>query len=447
MHRHGAHKDAGQGRGAGWITVRPFFSTYILSCVVCLLSLALPVVAQDIPGDDNRLSVYEAVALARERSPRLNQLREQVNAKEGEWLTSFGINAPEVLYFKEGITGGQFAERRWALSQTIDFPLESYYRLQRVGTEQEALHLDVESALNDLTVEVKKAYTELLYTQAVMHLRQEEVGLAKALHEAATVRVEVGEASEIELMKAEIGLAEAQGNLEEAGRQFQNARYALFHVVGLDPSQQHYAISFPDTLAYIDVLIQEDRVLSRIDAQPELRGASQYLAATRLGVKQARSALLPALKFDVYVQDYGTGFEPFGFQVGLQLPLWLIPNHKGRMRTVRAEVQRASWNQQAVFLDLKKRVEQTWHSYVTIRQTIARYQAEVRGRSDELLRLTQEGYRIGELDLLTLLDTQRTYLSSELRYYDTLRTYYFHLIDLERYLGEDIVFNAAYASG
>ena len=416
-----------------------------LLLILLLILVPSRSVAQESPDQDDQLGVYEALAVARQRSPMLNQLREQVRAKGGQWWMSFGIDAPEVAYVKEGIAGGQFEEQRWLLSQTIDFPLQSYYRLRRVGTEQDALQLDVEAGLNDVTVAVKKAYTELLYTQELVHVRQEEVDLAEALHEAASVRVEVGEASELELMKAEIGLAEAQSNREDARRRFQNARYALFNVVGLDPDEQHYAVEFPDTLVYFSIEIDEDHVLQRIDVQPELLSAARNLEATRLGVRQTRSALLPDLKLDVFVQDYGLGYDPVGFQVGLRVPLWLLPNHKGRMRAAKADVQRQSWKQQSVFLDLKKQVEQTWHSYQTSKQTIERYHTAIRGRADELLRLTQDGYRIGELDLLTLLDTQRTYLSSQLRYYDALRDYYFHLIGLERYLGEDIVFNPAYA--
>lgn len=422
----------------------PYAHTHTLPCLLLLFSLAGTVWAQETPGV-NDLGVYEAIDLARVRSPMLNQLRERVQAKGGEWLTSFGVYAPELIFLKEGIDGGSFDERRWGVSQTIDFPLQSYYRLRQVGAEKEALGFDVEAGLNDLTVAVKKAYTQLLYAQEMMHLRREEVLLARVLQEAASVKVEVGEASELELMKAEIGLAEAETSLEGAGQQFQNARYALFNVVGLDPEEQHYEIQFPDTLVYIDLDIDQERALQRIDVQPEMQSAEMNREAARLGIRQTRSALLPALKIDLYRQDYGAGFDPFGFQVGLRVPLWLFSDHRGRMRTARAEAQRWSWRRQAVSLDLKKEIEQVWHGYETSKRAIERYNTAVSGRADELLRLTQEGYRIGELDLLTLLDTQRTYLASQQRYYDALRDYYFHLIDLERYLGEDIVFNPAYA--
>ncbi len=93
-----------------------------------------------------------------------------------------------------------------------------------------------------------------------------------------------------------------------------------------------------------------------------------------------------------------------------------------------------------MYLDLKRKVEQAWHSYETSKATISRYNNEVRTRAQELLARTQEGYQVGEINLLTLLDTQRTYLASELRFYNALRDYYIYLIDLEQFIGEELVF-------
>jgi len=54
--------------------------------------------------------------------------------------------------------------------------------------------------------------------------------------------------------------------------------------------------------------------------------------------------------------------------------------------------------------------------------------------------MTQKGYRMGELDLLTLLEAQRTYLRTQQSYYETLRDYYLRVIELEKYLQKDIIF-------
>ena len=258
--------------------------------LILVLSLMAGFAAQDAAAQaEAQLGVYEAIELAHARSPMLNQVQEQIRSKGGEWWTSFGLYAPEVSYFREGIpqgAGSGFAEQRWMLSQTIDFPLQSYYRLRRVDTEQEALFLRLDAESMKLKSAVKRAYTDLLYTQELVHLREQEVGLARQLLDAATVRVEVGEASELEQMKVEIQLAEAQSSLEEARRQFQNARYTLFNVVGLDPEVQRYEIAFPDTLVYLDLGIDQRQVLARLDHQPELLSVTRSVDAARLGIKQ-----------------------------------------------------------------------------------------------------------------------------------------------------------------
>lgn len=164
------------------------------------------------------------------------------------------------------------------------------------------------------------------------------------------------------------------------------------------------------------------------------------MQAAELGIKQTRRSLLPNLQVDVYPQDFGSGYDNFGFQVGISLPIWVIPNYRGQVRQAKAQVQQEAWNRTAVYLDLKKQAEQAWHGYMASRQTIERYRDVVRDRSRELLARTQEGYRLGEIDLLTLLDTQRTVLASEQRFFDALRDYHYRLIELERFLDRDLVF-------
>jgi cobalt-zinc-cadmium efflux system outer membrane protein len=402
----------------------------------------LPSAAQNPARIGDQLGVLEAIERAYQQNPMLNDLQAQIQGKKGMWWNAFGIHAPMFSYMKEGIDDGLFMEQRWGITQILDFPLTSFYRLKQTSTEQDAMILALESERKRVKAAVKTAYTELLYTQELMHMRGEEVRLAEELIEVANVRVEAGEASELEQIKAEIQLAEAQSGQEEALRQFQNARYNLFNVVGLDPDDQSYTISFPDTLVYISTDIDQTDVLNRIGVQPALQSASRFVDAAQLGLKQTRSSLLPTLQFDLFTQDFGFGYNQFGFQIGLRVPLWLVPNHRGSVQTAQAELQSRTWKQRAIYLDLKKQVEQAWHNYETSRIGIERYNTIVRARTTELLAQTQEGYRIGELNLLTLLDAQRTYLASELRFYNTLRHYYIQLINLEQFLNEDIVFTS-----
>lgn len=369
--------------------------------------------------------------------------------KKAERWTAFGIEQPEIIYFREGIPtsgAGGFTEQRWGISQTIDFPLRSYYRVRRIDAEREARTFDVEDAVRSVRAAVKRAYTDLVYALEIVHLRTEEVALLEDLLKAVRTRMEVGEAAEIDLMKAEIEYAESQNNLAEAEKVLHTARYELFRIIGLDPDKQRYEIRFPDTLRFFSVEIRQDSVLARLADQPELLGAERDLTAARIGVREQKSALLPQINFQYYPQDFGRGYRNYGFQVGITMPLWLPFNHRGGLETARAKAHERLWRKQEVLLRMKNEIEQAWHNYDTSLRTIRRYQQVVRTRSAEMMRLTREGYRLGELDLLTLLDTQRTYLNSQKRYYDVLHEYYRNLIELERFTGDDVVFNPEYMS-
>ncbi|MEX0600665.1 MAG: TolC family protein [Rhodothermales bacterium] len=404
--------------------------------------LAHAVQGQEAPLPST-LGVTEAVELAQERNPRIQELRSTVAAKSNERWLHLGIHAPRITYFREGIptvAAGGFAEQRWAASQSIAFPLKSYYDYRRTGTELEAMDVNLDAARAGLKAAVKTAYTDVLYAQELMHLRDQELTLADRLVAAAQVRVEVGEASELEQMKADLEHAEAQSRRRDAQRELEAARYRLFREIGIDPEDQTYQMVFPDTLVDVEIHITQEEVMARVSRLPEVLAADLFVEAAEMERASARVSILPDVIVDVYRQDYGTGYDRYGVQVGLQLPLWLFGEYRGRVRQADAEERAASWRRESVELDLKEQAELAWHGYVASRTTMERFRTSVQERADELLRLTLVGYQLGELDLVTLLDTQRTYLAGQERFYDALRDYYKQLIVLERILGDEFVY-------
>lgn len=414
---------------------------------VVLLGLASgadTVAAQDGPPRD--LTVRAAIDVAMERNPALNQQRERVRSLEGRWLTEFGLASPRVIYNEEAIPRNdlpgfpEFGERKWTVSQSVRSPVESFFDLRGTSAEQDAARLDVESASVRVRIAVKQAYVDLVYTREILHLREQEVALARDLEEAVQTRVDVGESAELDLMKAELQAAEAESNLSEAQVQFELARYTLFQVVGFDPQQQGYEISFPDSLIYVDVTVAQGAILGGLQNVPSLQAQDQRARAAGLGVDRAWGSAFPSMELQFFSQDFGSGYDFWGFQLGFSVPLWFLLNERGAVQQAKAVERDVTWRRQEAFLALKREAEQAWHGYDTSHDVVRRYSEGVNARADELLALTREGYLLGELDLLELLDTQRTFLASRKRYWDSLRTYYLRLIELERFSTREYVF-------
>lgn len=410
----------------------------VFTSVLMLLQVAA------MPSDSsglNELSVQKALEIAYNKHPKINQLKNQIEAQKRQETLSIGLPNPEISYLKEGIGQGTFAEQRWTVSQNIDFPLSSLYRVKQERATTESLQLKLQDLENQVKAEVKAAYAQLAYVLQSGELAEERVSLFEDLREAAKARADMGESSEIDAMQADLQLQESRNSLELIGNQIMNARYDLFQTIGLDPEEQTYDISFPDTLEYVMVKINQDEVMSQLDHHPALKQIQQEVEASSYRGKVAKSRYLPDLNFSYYKQDYGNDFDFYGFEVGVKIPLWFATNQHQEVQQANALKRATEWRLTDARLFIKKQAEQTWHGYESSRNNIERFRENIQNQSLELVRMTQQGYSLGELDLLTLLEAQRTYLRTQEAYYQTLRDYYLKIIDLERFLQSDIIFN------
>jgi len=387
------------------------------------------------------LHLLEIMRIAMEAHPQLNQLRVQFEAQQAQKWQAIGLPNPTVVYFKEGIgPESHFTEQRWSIEQPLPSPLRSYSGVQRWYAATQQLVYQIEALRRTIRKTVKQAYTEVLYAREVMHMREQEIELADQVLQAVRLRVEAGEATLLDQLKAEIQRSVARNNLAEAERRYHLARYDLFRKAGLMPEHQRYELLILDSLVYHPVVIRQEEVLAQLYHQPLLQAVQSQEAMHRWQIREAQAEILPAVNVSVFMQDLGTGYRYKGFQVGLQVPLWYWFNQHPRMVRVRAAFQQVRWQRRDVELALKQNIEEAWHGYDTARRRIQEFQLSIASRSEQLLQLTLEAYQIGEIDLLSLLDTQRTYLDSRIQYYQALRDFYFQLIELEQYLDRELVF-------
>ncbi len=389
------------------------------------------------------LTIQEAVEKSLIKNTEINQLRAVLKQKENEWRTLTGIEAPEIGYMEEGVNNKAakpFEERRWTVSQKIDFPLTSYYRIKASKMETKAIRYHLKAIENDVKVLVKSRYIEVLYSLYLNKLGEQQLKLSEELYNAVYARFETGLGNGIDLANAELQVAEAKNELSDADRILHQSRYGLFNLMGLENSEISYGILFMDSLQTKEVEIRQIEALAVLGDQPSYVASMHEYQAVLNQVKEAKSNILPDIRLNVYRQNYGGGFDYNGFEVGLSIPLWLPFEQKGKIQMAEARQDKILWQQKAIEQDMKKQIEQAWHSYKSSKQIITRYQETIRNKSSKLQQLSLEAYRLGEIDLLNLLNAQQTFLLSQKRYLNSLRDYYLQLAQLEKFLDEELVY-------
>lgn len=396
-----------------------------------------------VPAKAQLLTIKDAVDQAIQNNARINQMRAQLNQRKEAWRTQTGIAAPEISYLKEGIdneAADPFQEQRITVSQSLDFPLTAAYRLKALKEEQKALEFSIKEEERIVKAGVKSRYIDVIYALYLQRLREQQLKLSTELYNAVYTQFETGMGNGMDLTKAELQVAEANNDIDDARRQLHQARYSLFNLMGLPPENQKYTIEFMDTLKSNDVEISQITALSVLTEQPAYQSTVKLLDASGYYLKEAKSNILPDIRFNLYKQDYGTGFNYNGFEVGLSFPLWYGLEQKGNVRINKIRQEEILWKQKEIRSGVKEQIEHAWHSYEVSRSTIKRYDETIRSKAEKLQSLTLSAYRLGEVDLLNLINAQQIYLNSQQRYLLALHDFYAQLVELERFLDLELVY-------
>jgi len=389
------------------------------------------------------LTIKDAVDQAIRNNAQINQMRSQLNQKKEEWRTQTGVSAPEFSYMKEGIdnkAADPFQEQRFEVSQSVDFPLTTSYRMKALRDEEAALEFSIQEEERKVKTGVKSRYIEVIYALQLQKLRDQQLKLATELYNAVYSQFETGMGNGMDLTKAELQVAESNNDIDNARSQLHQARYSLFFLMGLPPENQKYTIEFMDTLQSKDVEITQITALSVLTEQPSYQSSVKELEASGYFLKEAKSNILPDIRFNLYKQDYGTGYNFNGFEVGLSFPIWYPLDQKGKIRMNLARQEEIQWKQKEIRSGVKEQIEHAWHSYEVSRSTIKRYDETIRSKAEKLQSLTLSAYRLGEVDLLNLINAQQIYLNSQQRYLSALRDFYIQLVELERFLNLELVY-------
>jgi cobalt-zinc-cadmium efflux system outer membrane protein len=370
-------------------------------------------------------------------------MRAKLKQKQNHWRTEAGVSAPEISYFKEGINNDAitpFDEKRLTISQEIDFPLTTSYRLKGISEDVKALEFQIAAREREIKAEVKSQYVEVMYALHLQRSRQNQLKIAQELYNAVYTKYETGMGSGIDLLNAELKLEESKNDYDQSEWILHKARYGLFYAMGLPVEEQRYSIQFSDTLMAKDIEISQIFALAKQEDQPDYLATEHEFFASEYFLKEAKSNILPDIRFNYYKQNFGSGYNFNGFEVGLKIPIWYPLEQRGRIEMANARQTEIKWKQQEIKMKMKRQIEYAWHNYSVSRSIINRYNETMKNKAAQLQKLTLRAFQLGEIDMLNLLNAQQTFLGSEQRYLSALRDYYLQLVALEIYLNEELVY-------
>lgn len=397
----------------------------LTSLAICaLFSMNCSLRAEDEPvppSPDVRTNLgatlEELQGLAEASSPALRQSAADVEAARGAAVQAGLYPNPLLIGGGNQIVGNQ-SQYYGALSQEI-------VTKNKLGLNQQAATRQVMQAEQNfiatrfqLLTAVRQAYMKTLAAQRRYEVLVRLVEIArKSMETADRLRI-AGEGTRTDLLLFEIEFEKAEVAVENAEARLNAARKELAATMGLRNMQ----------IGRINGNLLES--LEQVAQQLTLEGYIPYNASVQIAELEVdrskflirRAEVEPFPNVTVYA-GYQRQIEPGLHNMGLltlsvPLPLW--NQNQGNITSAYANLNKAHADVDAVQNDIARRMAEAGGRYRAADQQARRFELKIVPKAREGVKMIQEGFAQGQLDIMRLLQAQRALVESNLGFIDAL---------------------------
>ena len=403
----------------------------------CLVCLALGVLANLCPAQE-KVTLQRALELADLLHPQLDAGRAQVEVGEAGVLTANHYPNPEIslsagrqTFRIPGNVAGMASF--YSFEQPLELGSLRPSRIQFADRFRETTVYALAEVRLAVLAGVRRTFFQVLRRRGEAEIATESLGLVEDLRRRIRVRVEVGEAGRLELIRADAEVATAATFVNSVQLQLVTALAQFRAAVGaplataiepegiLDPPA-----SFP-SLEELRKAAREQHPAAKL-AQSEVRRAE-----SRIAHEQALRRPQPSLRADI--ERYP---DTPNYRVGITIPVPLWNRREGPIAEATAALRQVRALAQARQIQILTALDGAYGRYQVASQQLAAFELGLLREADEAVRATETAYQLGERGILETLDAQRVLRTVRMGLLNTQYDRQAALVDLDELRAVDL---------
>ena len=284
---------------------------------------------------------------------------------------------------------------------------------------------------------VKSAYYDYYYLGRQIALTQENLELLKFWESVLRTRYQVAAGRNADVIKIQVELGKLEDRVNSLREMTKPVSARLRAVLNLPDSTN---LPVPQAIVEDDVKIDHAVVRAEVRANsPRLRSQDFLVMAAKAERRVAGKSARPSFTIGADYIETGPAMNPlldasgkdaWMLSVGVNVPLWFGKN-KAAVRQARAKQHSVEYERKNMEEELLAYTESVLFAYEDARRKIGLYRDGLIAKARQSINVSYSAYEGGEVELLTVLDTQRQLLEFELQLQQSLTERARRLAELE----------------
>ena len=378
-----------------------------------LLILLFSFPALAFAGNDTILTLPEAESLWRQHSRELKlaetgisgaaaDVRAAGQRPNPELSINFASISPSAGYGAGGLKDKKM-DSILRVEQLIERGGKRDLRIKSAEARLAASRLDYDDTARQQLAYLRRAYHDLHLAQEKRRLAGEAAELYGKSLTAAGKRQKAGDLAPVEVSRMAVDKARADNELRQAQNELELAQQDLAYLIGRETDARGL-VAGDDWPA----LVTSEPGESRLDERPDLKAASQRVAASEADRDLARASRTRNVSLGLQVERNLQNEPTNSFGVGVSVPLFLWHANEGEIQRAESDFDASRLQYEQQKAQVSTLVAQARSALLTARDRLARLESGLLADAERVAKAAELAYSKGAMGLMDLLDTRRT---------------------------------------
>lgn len=325
------------------------------------------------------------------------------------------------------------------ISQKIPFPGKLKFRGKVASEAAEMKRREMEDKVQEITANVKVTYYELYLIHKLIEINEENRDLLKNFSEIAESLYSVGRVTQRDVLAAMVELSKSVNEITVLRLEKKSSEARLNNLLNRRPDAH---LGRPKDFKKHKLLFKFDQLEElALKSRPILLKAEHAVKKNKLNLELTKKDYFPDItamieyrRIDNFPSDTWTSALTFNIP-------WLWSKQRYKVKEAKHELKAAIADNEAVNNKTLFELRDLISRLIASESTVNLFKTSVIPQAEQSLDAARIGYETGNIDFLTLIDSQRTLLDSKLQYYKSLTEYEKNLALLEKIVGVKLTKN------